>query len=78
MQDSVSTSMATACRSLGCKQTGIEKGQTCPKCGWVRPSADALDSESRSGEVPGASDPTQNGIRAPMDLRSFLRMEAEL
>lgn len=43
MMDSVSTSMTTACRAVGCSETGIEKGKKCPKCGWERPSDDAVD-----------------------------------
>lgn len=48
MEDSVSASMTTACRAFGCNQTGIEKGKACPKCGWIRPDNNALESSQMS------------------------------
>jgi tRNA(Ile2) C34 agmatinyltransferase TiaS len=36
----MASSEYAACQTFGCGQTGIRRGEKCPKCGAVRPEND--------------------------------------
>lgn len=52
--------MFARCAQMSCYETGIDKGEACPNCGWLRPAKGDGGGGHRGGRALGGAGTSDN------------------